>query len=125
MAEALAWRAKTLGIRCRGIVPDTAPRTKLHAIKRYGAEIVQTSFDQVWNVVVNHRYPALEDSIFIHPFADPRMIAGNGTIGLEILEDHPGVESVIIPFGGGGLSTGGRAAIRSRRDHVPGYVSQR
>ncbi|TMI28131.1 threonine/serine dehydratase [Candidatus Bathyarchaeota archaeon] len=124
MAQALAWRAKTLGIRCRVIVPDNAPRTKLDAIKRYGAEIVQTSFDQVWNVVVNHRYPALEDSIFIHPFADPRMIAGNGTIGLEILEDHPGVESVIIPFGGGGLSTGVAAAIRSRRDDVRVYACE-
>ncbi len=124
MAQALAWRAKAMGIRCRVIVPDNAPQTKLDAIKRYGAEIVQTSFDKVWNVVVTHRYAPLEDSVFIHPFADSRMIAGNGTIGLEILEESPKVESVIVPFGGGGLSTGIAAAIRAMRDDVRVYACE-
>ncbi len=124
MAQALAWRAKAKGIRCRVIVPDNAPETKLDAIKRYGGEIVQTSFDQVWNVVVTHRYAPLEDSVFIHPFADPRMIAGNGTIGLEILEESPKVESVIVPFGGGGLSTGIATAIRAKRDDVQVYACE-
>ena len=124
MAQALAWRAKAMGIRCRVIVPDNAPQTKLDAIKRYGAEIVQTSFDQVWNVVVTHRYAALEDSVFIHPFADPRMIAGNGTIGLEILDDFPSVKTVIVPFGGGGLSTGIASAIHAKRDDVQVYACE-
>ncbi len=124
MAQALAWRAKEMGIRCRVIVPDNAPQTKLEAIKRYGGEIVQASFDQVWNVVVTHRYAPLEDSVFIHPFADPRMIAGNGTIGLEILEQLPKVESVIVPFGGGGLSTGIAAAIRAKRNDVKVYACE-
>jgi threonine dehydratase len=124
MAQGLAWRAKALGIRCRVIVPDNAPQTKLDAIRRYGGEIVQTSFDQVWNVVVTHRYAPLEDSVFIHPFADPQMIAGNGTIGLEILEQLPKVESIIVPFGGGGLSTGIAAAIRAKREDVKVYACE-
>src|SRR2546426_1020759 len=124
MAQALAWQAKQNGISCSAIVPDNAPETKLEAIKRFGAKIIQVSFDEVWKVVTTHRYGPLEASIFIHPFSDPRMIAGNGTIGLEILEDIPGVESVIIPFGGGGLSTGVAAAIRSRRDDVRVYACE-
>ena len=92
MAQALAWQAKQNGIPCSVIVPDNAPETKLQAIKRYGATIVQVSFDEVWKVVTTHRYGPLDGSIFIHPFSDERMIAGNGTIGLEILEDIPDVD---------------------------------
>src|SRR5215471_2982548 len=105
MAQALAWQARERGIECTTIVPDNAPSTKLDAIRRYGARVIQVSFDEVWQVVVSHQYGPLRDKMFIHPFADPRMIAGNGTIGLEIMEDHPSVDTVLIPFGGGGLST--------------------
>src|SRR5205823_2605962 len=112
MAQALAWQARQNGIPCSAIVPDNAPETKLQAIKRYGARIVQVSFDEVWKVVTTQRYGLLEGSIFIHPFSDEKMIAGNGTIGLEILEDIPDVNSVVIPFGGGGLTAGIATAIR-------------
>src|SRR6266571_4245335 len=98
MAQALAWQARQNQIPCTVIVPDNAPETKLEAIRRFGAKIIQASFDEVWKVVVTHRYASLADALFIHPFSDERMIAGNGTIGLEILEDVPGVDSVIIPF---------------------------
>src|SRR6266542_3529623 len=90
MAQALAWQARERGIPCTVIVPDNAPLTKLDAIRRFGAKVIQVSFDEVWDVVVNHRHPSLEGSVFIHPFADSRMIAGNGTIGIEIMEDLPG-----------------------------------
>ncbi len=113
MAQALAWQARERGIPCSVIVPDNAPETKLDAIRRYGAKIIQVSFDEVWNVVTSHRYGPLERNVFIHPFSDIRMIAGNGTIGLEILEDLPQVDSVVVPFGGGGLSTGIATAIRA------------
>src|SRR5215472_589028 len=106
MAQALAWQARERGIKCSTIVPDNAPTTKLDSIRRYGAKLIQLPFDEVWQVVVNHEYPPLRDGVFIHPFADHRMIAGNGTIGLEVMEDLPSVETVLIPFGGGGLSTG-------------------
>src|SRR5881409_2070003 len=96
MAQALAWQARQNKISCTVIVPDNAPETKLEAIRRFGAKIIQASFDDVWKVVVTHHYPPLDGSVFIHPFADIRMMAGNGTAGLEVLEDLPDVESVVI-----------------------------
>ncbi len=124
MAQALAWQAHELGIECTTIVPDNAPSTKLEAIKRFGAKIIQVSFDEVWQVVVNHEYPPLRGSVFIHPFADTSMIAGNGTIGLEIMEDLPRVDSVLVPFGGGGLSTGIASAIHGLNDQVRVYACE-
>ena len=122
MAQALAWQARQNNIPCTVIVPDNAPQTKLEAIRRFGAKIIQASFDEVWNVVVTHRYPPLDGSVFIHPFADIRMMAGNGTAGLEVLEDLPDVESVVIPFGGGGLSVGIASAIRAKRPQTRVYA---
>ena len=122
MAQALAWQARQKGITCSVIVPDEAPETKLKAIERLGARIIQVSFDDVWKVVTTHQYAPLSDSVFIHPFANERMIGGNGTIGLEILEDVPDVASVIIPFGGGGLSTGIATAIRGKRPDIRIYA---
>jgi threonine dehydratase len=122
MAQALAWQARQNKIPCTVIVPDNAPQTKLEAIRRFGAKIIQVSFDEVWNVVVTHRYPPLDGSVFIHPFADIRMMAGNGTAGLEVLEDLPDVESVVIPFGGGGLSVGIASAIRAKRPQTRVYA---
>ena len=122
MAQALAWQARQNRIPCTVIVPDNAPETKLEAIRRFGAKIIQASFDDVWKVVVTHNYPPLEGSVFIHPFADIRMMAGNGTAGLEVLEDLPDVESVVIPFGGGGLSVGIASAIRAKRPQTRVYA---
>ncbi len=122
MAQALAWQARQNKIPCTVIVPDNAPETKLEAIKRFGAKIIQVSFDDVWKVVVTHRYPPLDDSLFIHPFADIRMMAGNGTAGLEVLEDLPDVDSVVIPFGGGGLSVGIASAIRAKSPRTRVYA---
>jgi threonine dehydratase len=122
MAQALAWQAKQNGIPCSTIVPDNAPETKLEAIKRFGAKIIQVSFDEVWKVVTTHRYGPLDGSIFIHPFSDSRMIAGNGTIGLEILEDIPAVNSVVVPFGGGGLTAGIAKAIHERNPGTRVYA---
>ncbi len=122
MAQALAWQSRQNGIPCSAIVPDNAPETKLQAIKRYGAKIVQVSFDEVWKVVTTHRYGPLEGSIFIHPFSDEKMIAGNGTIGLEILEDIPDVDSVVIPFGGGGLTAGIATVIHERKPTTRVYA---
>lgn len=124
MAQALAWHAKREGILCTVIVPDTAPQTKVESIKRFGADIVQMSWDEVWQVANERHYPPLSDRTFIHPFADPRMIAGNGTAGLEILEDLPDVDSVIVPFGGGGLFTGVATAIKALRGSVMMYASE-
>ncbi len=111
MAQGVAWNAREMGVPCEVIVPDRAPKTKLAAIKRLGGKVVKVPFDEWWQVIIEHTYPGLE-SFFIHPVSDSAVIAGNGTIGLEILEDLPDVETVVIPFGGGGLSSGIAAAIR-------------
>ena len=124
MAQALAWYAKKEGIHCTVIVPDNAPATKLNSIKRYGADIVQMSWDDVWQVAQKRSYPPLADRVFIHPFADPRMMAGHGSIGLEILEDLPDVDSIIVPFGGGGLFTGVASAVKAKQGSVKMYASE-
>jgi len=124
MAQALAWHARRNRIPCTVIVPDTAPETKLAAIKRFDAKVIKLSWDDFWQVATTHQYAALEKSVFIHPFADRRMIAGNGTIGLEILEDLPNVDSVIIPFGGGGLATGIATAIKELKKDTRVYACE-
>ena len=112
MAQGVAWNARRLSIPCTVVVPDHAPQTKLDAIKRLGAEIVKVPFDDWWQVLVTHRFAGM-DGLFIHPVSDPAVMAGNGTIGLEILEDLPEVDAVVIPFGGGGLSAGIASAVRA------------
>ena len=89
------------------------PQSKLSAIERLGARIIQAPFDRWWQTFQERRYPGIEGT-FIHAFDDPRVMAGNGTIGLEILEDLPDAESVVIPWGGGGLACGIGAAVRAQ-----------
>lgn len=114
MAQGVAFNARRLGIECRVVVPDTAPVAKLDAIERLGGVGVSVPFEEWWAVIENHAHPG-ESGLFIHPVADPDVIAGNGTIGLEILEDLPDVDAVVVPFGGGGLSCGIASAIRAIR----------
>ncbi len=121
MAQGLAWAARKHGVPCSVVVPDGAPQTKLAAVRRLGAEIVSLAYDDWWNVLATHRYAPLEPARFIHPVSDVGVMAGNGTIGLEVLEDAPDVEAVLVPFGGGGLSCGIAAAIRAARPEVRVY----
>ncbi|OLC27936.1 MAG: hypothetical protein AUG06_03415 [Actinobacteria bacterium 13_1_20CM_2_65_11] len=121
MAQGVAWNAARLGIRCTVVVPIGAPRTKLEAIHRLGAQTISLPYEEWWNVLVTHRYAPLEPAYFIHPVSDVAVMAGNGTIGLEILEDVPDVNAVLVPFGGGGLSCGIATAIRSIRPEVRVY----
>jgi threonine dehydratase len=112
MAQGVAWNAQRLNIPCTVVVPDHAPEAKLAAISRLGAEIIKVPFEEWWQVIVTHRFAGL-DGFFIHPVSDPAVMAGNGTIGLEILDDLPDVDAVVIPYGGGGLSSGVASAIRA------------
>jgi len=123
MAQGVAFNAKRLGIPCRVIVPDTAPQTKLDAIARLGATAVPLPFDEWWAVIRDHGHPD-ETGFFVHPVSDPAVIAGNGTIGLEIVEDLPNVGTVVVPFGGGGLSCGIASAVRALRPDVPVYAAE-
>ncbi len=114
MAQGVAWNARRLGIPCTVVVPEHAPATKLSAIERLGARIVKVPHERWWQVLVEHHYPGI-DGLFLHPVADRAVIAGNGTIGLEILEDLPDADIVLVPFGGGGLSCGIASAVRALR----------
>lgn len=112
MAQGVAWNARRLGIPCTVVVPDHAPETKLNAILRLGGSIIKVPFDEWWQVLLTRKFEGCK-GLFIHPVSDPPVIAGNGTIGLEILEDLPDVDTVLIPYGGGGLSSGIASAIRA------------
>jgi threonine dehydratase len=112
MAQGVAWGARSLGIPCTVVVPDSAPATKLTAIERLGARIDKRPFDAWWQVINEHGDPALPGA-FIHPFADNDVMAGNGTIALEILEDLPNAAAILVPYGGGGLACGIAAGVRT------------
>ena len=112
MAQGVAWGARALGIPCAVIVPDSAPATKLAAIERLGARVEKRSFDEWWRVIADHGDPRM-DAAFIHPFANQDVMAGNGTIALEILEDLPNARAVLVPYGGGGLACGIAAGVHS------------
>ncbi len=123
MAQGVAWNAQRLGIPCTVIVPDHAPETKLNAIRRFGAEFIKVPFDDWWNVMVTHQYPGLE-GVFVHPVSDPAVMAGNGTIGMEIIEDLPDVDAILVPYGGGGLSCGIATAIRALKPATKVYACE-
>jgi len=112
MAQGVAWCARAAGLDCTVVVPDTAPRAKLNAVERLGARIVPVPFERWWRVLVERRFEGL-DGYFVHPVSDPAVIAGNATIGLEILEDLPDAATVLVPYGGGGLSSGIASALRA------------
>ncbi len=114
MGQALAWYAHKLKINCTVVVPDDAPEVKVEAIRRFGARLIKVPFAEYQSIQREGAYPSLE-GLLIHPFADKAVIAGNGTIGLEILEDLPEVDIVLVPFGGGGLSCGIAAAIKASK----------
>lgn len=117
MAQGVAFAARRLGVDCRVIVPDTAPRTKIEAIRRLGGTVVPLPWSEWWRVIEEHGHPD-EEGFFVHPVSDPAVIAGNGTVGLEILEDLPDVAAVVVPYGGGGLSCGIASAMKARRTDV-------
>lgn len=112
MAQGVAWGARALGVPCTVIMPDNAPRTKLDAVDRLGAKIVKLPYDEWWQTLADHGREGMTGT-FIHPVADRAVMAGNGTIGLEIVEDMPDVDAVVVPFGGGGLVTGIATAVRA------------
>ena len=123
MAQGVAWHARRLGIPCTIVVPDHAPETKLAAITRLGAKYIKVPFADWWQVLVTRQFAGL-DGFFVHPVSDPAVIAGNGTIGLEITEDLPDVETVLVPYGGGGLSSGIAIAMRELKPSVKVYACE-
>jgi threonine dehydratase len=123
MAQGVAWNARLRGISCTVIVPDHAPLAKLAAVERLGARVVKVPFGRWWQVIAEHGHPDF-DGLFIHPFADRAVMAGNGTIGLEIVEDAAQLQAVIVPWGGGGLSVGIASAVKAMRPGVLVFAAE-
>jgi threonine dehydratase len=122
-AQGLAYAARRLGMEVTTFVPDTAARAKLEALGRLGATVAVLPYLQWWEMMENMNL-LRDDPCFVHPVADPAGLAGNGTIGLEIIEDLPEVETVFVPFGGGGLAVGVAAALHSRKPQVRVYACE-
>jgi threonine dehydratase len=123
MAQGVAWNARRLGIPCTVVVPEGAPATKLAAVERMGGRIVAVPHDEWFETFRTRKRDGL-DGLFVHAFSDDAVMAGNGTIGLEILEDLPDVDTVVVPYGGGGLAGGIASAIRVLRPKTKIYAAE-
>jgi threonine dehydratase len=123
MAQGVAWMARRLRVKCTAVVPDHAPESKLSALSRLGASIEKVPFDRWWEILFAGGWKSMA-GVFVHPVTNPAVIAGNGTIGMELLEDLPDLEAVVIPYGGGGLLTGVASALRWRKPGVRVYAAE-
>jgi threonine dehydratase len=123
MAQGVAWNARRLGISCTVVVPEGAPATKLAAVERMGGRIVAVPHDEWFDTFRTRRREGMK-GLFVHAFSDEAVMAGNGTIGLEILEDLPDVDAVVVPYGGGGLASGIASAIRALRPATKIYAAE-
>ena len=114
MAVAVSFAARKMGVPCVVLVSDSAPRAKLEAIEHLGAKTIKISWAKVLEVCNTGEYPGMQ-GVFLHPFSDPIVMAGNATVGLEIVEDLPDVDAVTIPYGGGGFAAGVASAVKALR----------
>lgn len=123
MAQGVAWCAREMGIPCTVVVPEHAPATKTDAVERLGGRIVRVPFEEWWQILVDHGAPG-HDGLFVHPVSDAGVIAGNGTIGVEILEELDEVDAIVVPYGGGGLSCGIASAVRQLAPSCKVYAAE-
>lgn len=123
MAQGVAYIGSQLGVDVTVVVPDHAPQSKLERVEHLGGRIIKIPFDEWWDVLQSHHVDGL-DATFIHPVSDPTVIAGNATIGLEILEDWPEVEAIVVPYGGGGLSCGIACAAKAIKPEIKVYAAE-
>jgi threonine dehydratase len=123
MAQGVAFCARRTGIPATVIAPDGAPETKLRAVERLGARIIQVPFDQWWGTFEKRSFPGI-NATFIHAFDDQNVMAGNGTIGLELIEDLPDADAVVVPWGGGGLACGIAAVVKALKPSVRVYAAE-
>ena len=117
-AQGVAFSADLLGVQATVFMPESTPPQKVFATKDYGAEVVLAgrNFDEAYAAALKVREET--GALFVHPFDDPLVMAGQGTIGLELLADLPDLANVLVPIGGGGLISGIAAAIKETRPHV-------
>src|SRR5919112_5069772 len=111
--QGVAYAARAFGVPCTVVAIETAPQTKLDRMRALGAEIVPVSYEDAWRAAESHAFEGMEGT-FVHPFDNHDFIYGHGTMGLEIVEDLPDVQTVICAIGGGGLITGLGSAIKAR-----------
>lgn len=110
--QGVAFACRLLGVPCRVFMPETAPLQKVHAVRDYGADTVLAgkNFDEA--MAASRASICKDGGLFVHPFEEPLVMAGQGTIGLELLEDLPDLSTVIVPIGGGGLISGIATAVK-------------
>ncbi len=123
MAQGVAWAGRELGLPATIAVPEHAPQAKLSAIERLGGRVVKLPYDDWWRAIVTGSVDGV-DGLFVHPVQDEGVMAGNGTIGLEILDDLPDPDAVVIPYGGGGLTVGIASALKALRPEVRVYTAE-
>ena len=123
MAQGVAWNARRLGVPCTVVVPEGAPKTKLAAVERLGGRIVAVPHDEWFDTFRTRKREGVE-GLFVHAFSDDAVMAGNGTIGLEIAEDLSNVDAIVVPFGGGGLSAGIASAMRAVLPRTKVYAAE-
>jgi threonine dehydratase len=110
-AQGVALAAREVGAPCTVMIMDTTPETKRRAVRELGADFVIATYDECWKTVISRTSDRMHGHL-VHPFDDDEFIAGNGTAGLEIVEDLPDVDAIVAPLGGGGLLSGISAAVR-------------
>jgi threonine dehydratase len=121
--QGLAFAARAMGVAATVVVPNGAAETKVNALLELGAKVIRRSFDEWWTVLTSRRCPG-EEGVFVHPVAEPGVLAGNATIATEILEELPGCDAVVVPFGGGGLICGIGSVMRRLRPMVRMIVAE-
>ncbi|MGH3137663.1 MAG: threonine ammonia-lyase [Gaiellaceae bacterium] len=123
MAQGVAWMARELGITATIVAPHNASMSKLAAVERLGGRVVRVTWDEWWEGMEAGRVAGV-DGYFVHPVRDAPVIAGNGTIGLELVEDLAEFDAVLIPWGGGGLTTGIASALKALQPETNIYVCE-
>ncbi|HWZ32883.1 MAG TPA: threonine/serine dehydratase [Bryobacteraceae bacterium] len=123
MAQGVAYCARRMGIPATVVTPETAPETKLRAVERLGGRIIKVPFEQWWRTFEERSFPGV-DASFIHAFDDPDVMAGNGVIGLELIEDLPDLDAVVVPWGGGGLACGIASVVKTLKPSVKVFAAE-
>lgn len=121
MAQGVAYAARLRGVPATIVVPEHAPQTKVDAIQRYGGRVIKVPYEEWWHVLVSGHYDGA-DGLFVHPVDNDLVMAGNGTIGLELVEQLHDFDAVVVPYGGGGLLTGIASAVKATRPGVAFYA---
>jgi threonine dehydratase len=121
--QGLAFAAREIGVPATVVVPEGSAATKAKGLAGLGAKVIRLPFDEWWTVLTTRRF-AGEQGVFVHPVAESPVIAGNATIGAEILEDQPNIDAVVVPFGGGGLACGIGSVMRRLKPGVRMIVAE-